>query len=51
MEDRQIRRIILREGDGAYVGVVSLGDLAKRTHDAQLSGETLEKVCEPAAGS
>lgn len=49
MEEKQVRRLVVKDESGAYVGVVSLGDLAKRTSDHELSGEALEKVCEPAA--
>jgi CBS domain-containing protein len=49
MEEKQIRRLVLKDDTGAYVGVVSLGDLAQRTHQRELSGETLEKVCKPVA--
>lgn len=47
MENRQIRRLVLKDDSGAYLGVVSLGDLAQRTGDHELSGEALEKVSEP----
>jgi CBS domain-containing protein len=49
MEEKQIRRVVLKDQAGAYIGVVSLGDLAQRTHDRELSGEALEKVCDPSA--
>jgi CBS domain-containing protein len=48
MERKQIRRIIIQDDQGRYVGVVSLGDLARAT-DHDLSGEVLERVSEPAA--
>lgn len=48
MEQKQIRRILIRDDQGRYVGVVSLGDLSRAIdHDA--SGEVLEGVSEPAA--
>ncbi len=46
MEEKQIRRLVLCDDSGAYLGVVSLGDLAYRAHSHELSGEALEKVCE-----
>ncbi|HUG89754.1 MAG TPA: CBS domain-containing protein [Planctomycetaceae bacterium] len=48
MEQRQIRRILVQDEQGRYVGVVSLGDLARAT-EHELSGEVLQKVSEPAA--
>jgi CBS domain-containing protein len=33
--------------DKRLVGIVSLGDLAVKTGDEQLSGEVLEQVSEP----
>lgn len=50
MEKKQIRRLVLRDEKGAYLGVVSLGDLAQRAKDRELSGEALEKVTEPVSG-
>jgi CBS domain-containing protein len=49
MKDKQIRRIVVQGDDGAYLGVVSLGDLAGRGHESELAGKTLEKVCEDTA--
>jgi CBS domain-containing protein len=48
MEDRQIRRLVVMDHNKHAVGIVSLGDLATRTHDDQLTGEVLECVSEPA---
>ena len=48
MEDYQIRRmIILDPATQKVVGIISLGDLAKR-EDSEKVGEILEKVSEPA---
>lgn len=46
MEDKQIRRIPIVNHDNQLVGVVSVGDIAFKTHDHELSGEILEKVSE-----
>lgn len=46
MEDKQIRRILVKDSRNAFVGVVSLGDLATAGHELELAGKTLEKVCE-----
>lgn len=48
MEEHQIRRLIACDYDGNPVGIVSLGDLAVRTGQDRLSGETLERISEPA---
>jgi CBS domain-containing protein len=48
MKEKQIRRLPVLNRDKRLVGIVSLGDLAVDTGDDQLSGETLERVSEPA---
>jgi CBS domain-containing protein len=45
MKDKQIRRVLVADDSGAYVGVVSLGDLAVEGHEPDLCGEAMEKVC------
>lgn len=47
MEQRQIRRLPVLNRNKELVGIVSLGDLAIRQHDLQLSGEVLEQVSQP----
>lgn len=47
MEDNQIRRLIVLNDQELVVGIVSLGDLAVKSHDEHLSYEVLERVCEP----
>ena len=47
MEEKQIRRLPVFDRSHRMVGIVSLGDLAVRNHDDQLSGEVLERVSEP----
>ena len=49
MEHNQVRRVIVTEGENTVVGVISLGDMATRTHDRVLGGDVLEKVSQPAA--
>lgn len=49
MEEHQIRRLIACDYDGNPVGIISLGDLAVKTRQDQLSGEALERISEPAA--
>ena len=48
MEEHQIRRLPVLSRDKRLVGIMSLGDLAVRTGDDELSGEALEQVSEPA---
>lgn len=47
MEEQQIRRLPVMNRDKRMVGIVSLGDLAVRTDNERLTGETLEGVSEP----
>jgi CBS domain-containing protein len=49
MQRAQIRRLPIVNREKRLVGIVSLGDVAVRTDDEQLSGEILEDVSEPAA--
>ncbi|HEY2589686.1 MAG TPA: CBS domain-containing protein [Tepidisphaeraceae bacterium] len=48
MEEMQIRRLPVMGRDNRLVGIVSLGDLAIRQRDEQLSGEILGQVSQPA---
>jgi CBS domain-containing protein len=50
MEAHQIRRLPVLDGDRKLVGIVSLGDLAVRLGNDELSGEVLEGVSEPGEG-
>ena len=47
MEERQIRRLPILNRNKRLVGIVSLGDLAIRTHEERLVGEVLECISEP----
>lgn len=47
MEGKQIRRLVVLNRDKRLVGIVSLGDLAVKNADEQLSGEALERVSQP----
>jgi CBS-domain-containing membrane protein len=49
MEQNQIRRLVVLNRDRRLVGIVSLGDLAVKVGDDELSGAALEQVSEPAA--
>lgn len=47
MEEKQVRRLAILDRDKKLVGVVSLGDLAVRTNDEELSGEVMKHVASP----
>lgn len=49
MEEKQIRRILVLNEEGQITGILSLGDLAVRNSDQELSGEVIERVSEPSA--
>lgn len=44
MEERQIRRLIVLNREKKLVGIVSLGDLATQTGDAELDSEELTET-------
>jgi CBS domain-containing protein len=46
MQAAQLRRLMVVDGTGHLVGIVSLGDLALQACDDRLAGETLERVSE-----
>jgi CBS domain-containing protein len=47
MQDSQVRRLAILDRNKKLVGVVSLGDLAVRSHDEALSGEVMKHVAAP----
>lgn len=47
MEEKQVRRLFVLDRNDKCVGVVSLGDLALRGGDWNLSGEVLQEVSKP----
>jgi CBS domain-containing protein len=47
MQRSQLRRLLVVNGEGRLVGIVSLGDLAVQSGDDALAGRTLERVSEP----
>ena len=47
MEVKQIRRLLVFDRSERAIGIVSLGDLAVRNHDNQLSGQVLQRVSKP----
>ena len=46
MEQKQVRRLVVLNRDKRLVGIVSLGDLAARTGDEALAGDTLGAAAE-----
>jgi len=47
MKGKQVRRLLVLNGDNNIVGVLSLGDLASKTNDEHLVYEVLRQICEP----
>ena len=47
METKQIRRLVVLDRNKRLVGIVSLGDLAVKTHNQELAGEAVEAISEP----
>jgi CBS domain-containing protein len=48
MEQHQVRRLPVLNRNKRLVGIISIGDLAVRSHDERLLEEVMEHVCEPA---
>ena len=49
MADRQIRRLPVCD-DGKLAGIIAIGQLARREHDEERTGETLKEISEPKSG-
>jgi CBS domain-containing protein len=47
MRDKQVRRLVVLNRDNRLAGLVSLGDIAVGTGDAQMSGDALQGVSQP----
>jgi CBS domain-containing protein len=47
MEDHQIRRLMVQDNSGEFVGMLSLADLAQHRETAPLGAEILEEVSRP----
>lgn len=50
MAEKQIRRLPILNRDKRLVGVVALGDLATKTGDDDVVGQTVQDVSEPTKG-
>jgi len=48
MQERQVRRLVVLNGQKRLVGIVSLGDLATGSGDEEKSGRVLSDISEPA---
>ena len=49
MEKQQVHRLIVLDNNKRMIGVISLGDLARKTHDEELCGEVVEGISEKVA--
>ena len=47
MKDRQLRRLVVVDGDGCVCGVLAQADLARKAGDRK-TGDVVEKISEPA---
>ena len=47
MQEAQLRRLLVVDGEMQLVGIVSLGDLVLHSGDDKLAGQTLASVSEP----
>jgi CBS domain-containing protein len=47
MEEKQIRRLVVFDHNNRAVGIVSLGDIATRLGNEQISADVLEQVSQP----
>jgi CBS domain-containing protein len=47
MEENQVRRLVVISRDNRTIGILSISDLATKSHNEHLSYEVLEKICEP----
>jgi CBS domain-containing protein len=48
MEQNQVRRLIVLDGNNEAAGIVSLADIAVKSPNALLAGEVVENVSKPA---
>ncbi|HYH20512.1 MAG TPA: CBS domain-containing protein [Azospirillum sp.] len=50
MSSKQIRRVPVMSREKRLVGVLAMGDLATKTHDDDMVGQTVQDVSEPSKG-
>jgi len=48
MQEHEVRRLVVLDGEKRLAGVVSLGDVAKASGERRLAGETLGHIAEAA---
>jgi len=46
MEEQQVRRLVVLNPEKRMTGILSLGDIARKTHDQSLCGEMIDCICE-----
>jgi CBS domain-containing protein len=46
MRDQQVHRLVVLNNDKKLTGIISLGDLARKSHNTKLCGEALEGISE-----
>jgi CBS domain-containing protein len=51
MEEHQIRRLMVQNSSGGFIGMLTLADLARHRGMDRLSGEILEEVSQPSASA
>jgi CBS domain-containing protein len=49
MEEKSIHRLLVLNSNYEPVGMVSLADIAVKSHDEHLTYEVIERICEPAS--
>lgn len=49
MEEKKVRRLLVLDESGKLEGILSIGDIACRTHDSKITEEIVERVSEHAA--
>ncbi|NBB95620.1 MAG: CBS domain-containing protein [Planctomycetes bacterium] len=45
MREQNIRRLIVKDENGIPVGMISVGDIATRAHEAGMTGKVIEELC------
>jgi CBS domain-containing protein len=44
MENKKVKRILVKNPDGNPIGIISLGDIAAKSHLLELSGQAMEVI-------
>lgn len=48
MEDKKIHRLLVLGSNNEVIGVLSIGDIARKMKDEHILHEVMERICEPA---